>query len=99
MSAKEPKGTPSPPPSAVALRYDGRDAPRVTAKGRGPVAENIVRAARAAGVPLYEDAALATLLSRLELDEQIPPKLYVAVAEVIAFAYRLRGRRPGEPES
>jgi flagellar biosynthesis protein len=77
---------------AVALRYDGAGAPRVTAKGEGFVAEQIARAAREHDVPLYEDADLARLLASVELGAQIPRALYIAVAEVIAFAYRVSGR-------
>lgn len=94
---ENPKGH-SPRPSAVALHYDGRGAPRVTAKGQGLVAENILRLAREHGVPLHEDAALAAVLSRLELNEEIPPALYRAIAEVIAFAYRIRGKTPLRPD-
>lgn len=79
---------------AVALRYDGRGAPRVTAQGRGLVAEHIVRVAREHDVPLYEDPELARVLASVELGTEIPRALYVAVAEVIAFAYRLSGRMP-----
>jgi flagellar biosynthesis protein len=77
---------------AVALRYDGAGAPRVTAKGDGLIAEQITRAAREHDVPLYADADLARLLASVELGAQIPRALYVAVAEVIAFAYRVSGR-------
>jgi flagellar biosynthesis protein len=85
----------TPARAAVALFYDGKTTPRVTAKGQGHVAEEILALAREHNVPLYEDAALASLLARIELGEKIPEKLYVAVAEVIAFAYRLNGRWPG----
>lgn len=85
----------TPARAAVALFYDGKTTPRVTAKGQGHVAEEILTLARKHNIPLYEDAALASLLARIELGEKIPEKLYVAVAEVIAFAYRLSGRWPG----
>jgi flagellar biosynthesis protein len=88
-----PGGTPA--RSAVALYYDRKTTPRVTAKGTGHVAEEILALAREHNIPLYEDAALASLLARIELGEKIPEKLYVAVAEVIAFAYRLSGKWPG----
>jgi flagellar biosynthesis protein len=81
-------------PLAVALRWDGEGAPQVVAKGGGEIADRIIELARDHGVPLREDRALVTVLSRLELDQRIPPGLYVAVAEVIAFAYALQGRRP-----
>ncbi len=79
---------------AAALAYrPGKDsAPRVTAAGRGKVAERILEAARAAGLPIREDAALAEVLSRLDPGEEIPPDTYRAVAEVLAFLYRLDRR-------
>jgi flagellar biosynthesis protein len=76
----------------VALRYDGQGAPRVTAKGQGLVAEKILELARSHDIPLYEDAALAALLARVELNAEIPQNLYRAVAQVIAFAYLLAGK-------
>ncbi len=79
---------------AVALRYDGRQAPRVTAKGEQLVAEQIVDAAQQAGIPLYPDPELAMILSQVPLGEEIPDNLYKAVAEVIAFAYILAGKFP-----
>jgi flagellar biosynthesis protein len=79
---------------AVALHYSGEGAPRVTAKGQGHVAEEIIARARAHGVPLHEDHALVGLLARLELNEEIPEALYRAVAQVLAFAYTLSGRTP-----
>jgi flagellar biosynthesis protein len=82
------------PRHAVALRYTpGRDiAPVVAATGRGPLAEEILRRARAAGVPVHENAALAHALATLDVGAAIPPALYVAVAEVLAHIYRLEGR-------
>ena len=85
------------PQIAVALRYDGRDAPRVTAKGEDELASAICDIAREHGVPLYENPQLAVVLSQIELGEQIPEALYRAVAEVIAFAYLLSGRVCGIP--
>ena len=87
--SEEPK-----PTTAVALHYDGDKAPTVTAKGSGEVAEQIIALAREHGIPLQENAALTELLSRLDLGTEIPPELYLAVAEVIAFAYLLSGKRP-----
>ncbi len=86
------------PELAVALRYDGRGAPRVTAKGRGHVGRRILELAEAHGIPLYEEPALAQALSRIDLDQEIPRNLYVAVAEVIAFAYAVAGKQPPQPE-
>lgn len=76
---------------AVALKYadSGDDAPQVVASGRGEIAERIIQTAQDQAVPVYEDAALAQLLASLELGSEIPPELYQAVAEVIAFVWRL----------
>jgi len=78
-------------PKAVALKYDHQKnkAPRVIAKGRGDIAEKIIEVAKAHNVPLYEDKNLVQLLEALELETEIPPELYRAVAEVLAFIYRL----------
>ncbi|MBX6723398.1 MAG: EscU/YscU/HrcU family type III secretion system export apparatus switch protein [Dactylosporangium sp.] len=82
------------PRRAVALRYTPGDdpAPVVTAAGRGLIAEEIVRRAREAGVPVTADAELARALGELDVGTVIPPALYVAVAEVLAYVYRLEGR-------
>jgi flagellar biosynthesis protein len=85
---------PTPPKTAIALVYDGENAPRIAAKGLGEVAEAIMAAAREHGIPLQEDGELAALLGRLQLGAEIPPELYVAVAEVIAFAYIVLGKFP-----
>ena len=81
-------------PKAVALKYDRKknNAPRVTAKGRGEIAEKIIEVARAHNVPLYEDKNLIQILEALDLETEIPPELYRAVAEVLAFIYRLNGK-------
>jgi len=79
-------------PTAVALQYDGKEAPRVTASGRGEVAERILALAEEHGIPLREDPDLVTLLAQLDLGTEIPPNLYVAVAEVLAFAYSVSGK-------
>lgn len=82
------------PKKAAALRYDrAKDgAPRVVAKGRGHVAESIIAVAREHGVPLHEDPNLAETLNALDLETDIPPELYRAVAEILAFIYRLNGK-------
>jgi FlhB-like protein len=82
------------PARAVALRYEHQkdDAPRVVAKGRGEIAKKIVQIARDHGVTIYEDDELVQVLSRLDLDQMIPPELYQAIAEVLAFVYRLNGQ-------
>jgi flagellar biosynthesis protein len=85
---------------AVALRYRGEGAPEVIATGAGHLAERIVAEARAHGVPVRADAALARALASLDLGTEIPEELYRAVAEALAWAYRLdtRGGRPGGPQ-
>ena len=83
--------TPPRPRIAVALEYDGESAPRVTAKGRGELAERIVETGREHGVAIEENAVLAQALSAVELDDQIPEELYRATAQVIAFVLSLRG--------
>ena len=82
----------APERDAVALQYDGLGAPRVTAKGRGDVAEEIVRIAREHDIPIQESRALTELLSTIDLGDEIPPELYLAVAEVLSFAYSLSGK-------
>lgn len=77
------------PDRAAALRYEGTGAPRVVAAGSGEVARRIVAAARAAGVPVRDDTALADALARLELQAEIPPELYQAVAETLIWAHGL----------
>lgn len=86
-------GPPPSVPGAVALRYDGVNAPRVTAKGQGEVATQILQVAREYGIPFHEDRDLLELLARLDLGEEIPRSLYIAIAEVIAFAYLVGGKR------
>lgn len=86
-------------PLAVALQYDGTSAPRVTAKGRDRVAEQIIELAQQHRIPLQENEPLAGMLARLELGEEIPEALYLAVAQVIAFAYHLSGKQPPTGQS
>lgn len=75
---------------AVALKYDASTgtAPTVVAKGRGVIADKIVQMAKANGVAVREDPALVTVLSRLDVDQEIPPQLYAAVAAILAFLYK-----------
>ncbi len=81
---------------AVALKYEpGKDAaPRVVAKGKGPLAEKILALAQEAGVPLREDQELVEALMKLEIEAQVPPELYEAVAAVLAWAWKLNGKLP-----
>ena len=75
---------------AIALFYDGNRAPVVTAKGVGREADEIIRIADEAGVPLCDNAPLVELLAQLELGDSIPESLYIAIAHIIAFAYKLQ---------
>lgn len=76
--------------AAVALAYHGQDAaPHVVAKGRGLVAQAIIERAKAHGVFVHESEELVGLLMQVELDQQIPPQLYLAVAELLVWLYRL----------
>lgn len=76
--------------SAVALAYRERQiAPKVIAKGRGLIAEEIIRRAKEAGIYVHESRELVALLMQVNLDDRIPPQLYVAVAELLAWLYRL----------
>lgn len=84
---------------AVALYYDGSSAPQVTAKGYGAVAEEIIAIAAEHGVPLQDNGALVDLLVNLELGDEIPEALYVAVAHIIAFAYELQGKAPDQSDA
>lgn len=80
---------------AVALKYNaGKDkAPRVVAKGRGHVAENILAAAQANTVPVYQNKSLVNMLMALELDREIPPELYKTIAQIMAYVYRVDKKR------
>ena len=83
--------------SAVALTYThGESAPRVVAKGRGLIAQEIIARAREAGVFVHESPELVSLLMQVDLDERIPPTLYVAVAELLAWLYKVE-QRQGSP--
>lgn len=87
-------------PRAVALRYnqESEAAPRVLAKGQGPVAERIIALAHEHGIPLHEDRDLVHLLGALDLSVEVPPALYHALAEVLAHLYRAN-RTPGPKQT
>jgi len=76
---------------AIALSYqqDNNVAPKVVAKGSGFVAENILATAKQHSVPVYQNKTLVSMLMAVELDREIPPELYQAVAEVLAYVYRI----------
>lgn len=87
MKSKTPK-------QAIALNYDGISAPNISAKGDDELAEQILAIARDYEVPIYENADLVKLLARLELGDAIPETLYRTIAEIIAFAWHLKGKAP-----
>lgn len=76
---------------AIAIKYDVKKdkAPKIIATGRGTIAEEILKIAEENKVPLYEDDSLTDLLSKLDVESEIPPELYTLVAEVLAFVYQL----------
>jgi flagellar biosynthesis protein len=77
-------------PLAVALAYNRNDAaPRVVATGRGLLAQTIIERAQQAGVYVHESPELVALLMQVDLDQRIPPQLYIAVAELLAWLYRI----------
>ena len=79
---------------AVALKYDGNSAPRVTAKGEGKIAEKIIETALASGIPLQKNDELTALLSKVRLNDEIPKALYQAVAQILVFLYHVNGKKP-----
>ena len=83
---------------AVALAYTaGEAAPRVVAKGRGVIAREIIKRARESGVYVHESPELVALLLQVDLDDRIPPALYVAVAELLAWLYRVESGDNSSP--
>lgn len=85
--AKRPS---DPTREAIALAYRQTDAaPRVVARGKGLIAEEIIARAKAHGVYVHESPELVALLTQVDIDEHIPPQLYMAVAELLAWLYRL----------
>ena len=79
------------PERAIALKYGGSGAPKVAAKGQGLVADRIVALAEESGVPIRKDPALVQALDTIELGHEIPEELFVAVAELLVWAYALDG--------
>lgn len=82
------------PKKAVALSYDGVTAPTLSAKGTGEIADEIIALAKEHNIPIREEPELVSLLAKLQLDEEIPRELYIAVAETITFAYMIKGKIP-----
>jgi len=78
---------------AISLEYSSdQSAPKVTAKGSGIIAQQILQIAQEHGIPIKQDSDLTELLSQVEIDDQIPELLYEAVAQVLVFAYQLSGK-------
>jgi len=79
---------------AAALSYDRgkKAAPKVTAKGEGTVAQNIIKIAELHDIPIKKDEDLIELLSKVELDQEIPAEMYKAVAEVFSFIYKMTNK-------
>ena len=85
---------------AVALAYEiNSAAPRITGQGEGFVAEAILAKAKEMGIPTRSEPELVEFLMQLKLNDLVPPKLYAAVAEVLAWAYELDGKAVPNPES
>ena len=80
--------------AAVALSFDGKKAPTITATGKDALAEEIIAIAKAEGIYIHQDPHLSNFLQLLELGEAIPKELYVLIAELIAFVYMLDGKFP-----
>ena len=81
-------------PSAVAISYANKDkAPVVVAKGYGDIAESIIRRARESGLYVHAAPDMVKLLMHVDLDAQIPPQLYVGVAELLAWLYQLENAK------
>ena len=75
---------------AIALAYSQTDAaPRVVAKGKGLIAQQIISKAKEHGVYVHESPELVALLTQVNIDEHIPPQLYMAIAELLAWLYRI----------
>ncbi len=81
---------------AAALKYKPKEdsAPKVVAKGSGRVAERILEVAKQHRIPLKEDRQLVEVLSSIDLNREIPPELYKAVAEILAFVYKMTKTGP-----
>jgi flagellar biosynthesis protein len=90
----DPKEKRAPAQKAVALRYVPASdrAPKVTAKGSGLLAQKIIELAQKHGIPIKEDPVLIQVLSHLDLYQEIPPSIYVVVAEILAFVYSVNNR-------
>lgn len=79
---------------AIALKYDGKNAPTLSAKGEQELAQSIIELALAYEIPIYENAELTRWLGQLELGDEIPSQLYQIIAEILAFVYAIEGKTP-----
>ena len=79
---------------AVALSYDDKQdsAPKVVAKGKGEIANNIIKIAKANDLPIRKDEDLVELLSKIDIDREVPPQMYKAVAEIFSYIYDLSNK-------
>ncbi|WP_300554766.1 EscU/YscU/HrcU family type III secretion system export apparatus switch protein [Limnohabitans sp. Rim8] len=84
---------------AIALEYGKNTTPVVTAKGDAELAQKIIEEAQRHGVYVAEDPQLLALLSRIDIDKEIPPELFTAVAVILSWVYWLKGMRPGDEKS
>ena len=87
------------PIEALALEYGRNKTPRVTAKGEGDLAKRIVKEAKKHGIYVAEDPQLLSLLTRLDVGDEIPQDMYTAVAVILSWVYCLKGMRPGDEKS
>lgn len=89
-SAQDSKNGHFPTRKAVALKYEPgvQAAPVLVAKGKGQIADRILEKAKKNGVPIQEDASLVEVLSKLDVDQEIPADLYALVAEILSFVYQ-----------
>jgi flagellar biosynthesis protein len=94
MNPEEKK---NPPKKAVALKYaPPKDrAPKITAKGSGLIAQKIIELAKEHGIPIQEDPVLVQVLAQLDFYQEIPPTVYLVIAEILAFVYSLHNRSNG----
>lgn len=81
---------------AVALEYGARKTPVVSARGQDEVAQKIIEEAQKHGIYVAEDPQLLAMLSRVDLESEIPPEMYTAVAVILSWVYWLKGMRPGD---
>ena len=89
----------SPKPKAIALEYGLNSAPVVTAKGEGELALDMIAQARQHGVYITQDPELLALLSRIKVDDEIPPELYTVVSVILSWVYWLKDMRPGDEKA